>query len=226
MRPRIIRRDDRRLLVRGSRFVPPPLKLPCVADSHSRGRVVRPQRGRMLKRLARALVPLGPHLSAGEFHPDVGVAAVVDERLAVVSRGKLKRSLVHRSSCPRQRPSCTPREKRQEWNKKQNGLTRMRIAPTMRSMTRDHLLEILKRTPGVKETKKGFDVTEGHELSFYIGGHGQSTLIGEVKHLIAETAHVEATVTDRRTFFIPYESITMCSARAPRDTAERRTGFA
>lgn len=97
----------------------------------------------------------------------------------------------------------------------------------MLPMTRNQLLDILKRTAGVKETKKGFEVAEGHELSLYVGQIGQSTMINEVRHINAEADHLEATVADRRTMYVTYEAVNMVAARAPRENAsERRTGFA
>lgn len=226
MRVRVGRSDPRRLFVGRTRFVPPALELPRVADPHARPRIVWKERRRVLEGITRTFVAFGAHLRARQFHPDACVVRILREGLAIVSCRGLERAFVHRATRARERPRGAGGQKEGPENGDQSRLTRTGIEPTMLGMTRDDLLEILKRTPGVKETKKGFDVTDGHELSFYIGGHGQSTLIGEVKHLVAETKHLEATVTDRRTFFIPYESITMCSSRAPRDNAERRTGFA
>ncbi|MBK8168989.1 MAG: hypothetical protein IPK60_01440 [Sandaracinaceae bacterium] len=93
-------------------------------------------------------------------------------------------------------------------------------------MTRTQLIEILKRTTGVKESKKGFDVADGHEIALYVGQIGQSTMISDVRHLSAEAEHLEATLGDRRTMFMPYEIVHMLAARVPRDSTDRRTGFA
>jgi hypothetical protein len=94
-------------------------------------------------------------------------------------------------------------------------------------MTRDLLQSILGRTPSVEETKKAFETKEGHELSFYLGTPGQAIVVGEVKRIVLEAQHVEIGAGDRRTFYVPYESVIGLSAKTPREAdSPRKTGFA
>ena len=95
-------------------------------------------------------------------------------------------------------------------------------------MTRDLLTAILGRSSSVDESKKAFDTKDGHELSFYLGTSGQAMVVGEIKRVVLEPNHVELSASERRTFFVPYESVISVMAKAPRSETEsaRKTGFA
>lgn len=79
----------------------------------------------------------------------------------------------------------------------------------------------------MEEAKKAFDVKDGHEVSFYLGTPGQAIVVVDVKRVVLEPQHVEIATADRRTFYVPFESVIGLAARAPRDAeAARKTGFA
>jgi hypothetical protein len=93
-------------------------------------------------------------------------------------------------------------------------------------MTKETLVAILGRTPGVEGKKNKFDVAEGHEVTFYLGRPGQAMQVGGVDQCLLDDVFVELRTREgKAVVFAAYDDITVVAARPPRDGTTRRAGF-
>src|SRR5262249_31703312 len=149
---------------------------------------------------------LGGHLGAADRDPARRVGRRLARRFAEVPRRTLEVAFVHRAAAARHRRRRAAREQHAEQRQRRRG------TPT--PMTKDLLQTILGRSPSVEDRKKAFETKDGHELSFYLGTPGQAMVVSEVKRVVLEAAHVEVGTGDRRTIYVPYESVIGIAAKA------------
>ena len=93
-------------------------------------------------------------------------------------------------------------------------------------MTRDTLVAILARAEGVTATGNQYRAADGHELTLYLGEHGQVTVLRDVASLELLPAFVEIRVREPESaWYVPVEAINALSSRVSKDRSGRRTGF-
>jgi hypothetical protein len=104
-------------------------------------------------------------------------------------------------------------------------LTESSEARTMRAMTRDLLVEVLGRIPGVEIHDKEFTIADGHHVHFYLGQPGQAMVVRDIENGTLDGAFLTFTTRDKSASFYTEYGAVHAIATVPAKK-EGRAGFA
>jgi hypothetical protein len=223
-RPRRLGLRGAREAVRRQRLVVVVLELPSVPDQDPRPGARRPQLRDVRERVAGARPPLGGHLGPAERHPRRGLVGIRLRRDPEVARRLLELAAPHRAPAVAHRAGRASRE--QSDHRRGDRLTRGAPAPTIGSMTRELLLSILEKAPGVSRAKDGGHVVAPeHRAALYLVTQGHSSRLEDVAAIRVDGELAIVETTDRTVHYLPLAMVQGLSVRAPRETSSGRTGF-
>jgi len=95
----------------------------------------------------------------------------------------------------------------------------------MRRMSKDVLLQMLPRVPGLTGKGAVFESKAGHQITMYIGSPGRAMAISEVTRIEVREAHVEVTSKSRGTLFCPADEAFSVGDNAETEGRSKRAGF-
>lgn len=95
----------------------------------------------------------------------------------------------------------------------------------MGRMTRETLVEILKRAPSIKGSKNAFEVAEDHEVTFYLAEPGRAMAVPHVRAVDLGETIIELRALDMGHVFTTCEAVFAVAVKPPRSDASKRAGF-
>jgi hypothetical protein len=104
-------------------------------------------------------------------------------------------------------------------------LTPRGTTTTMRRMSKDVLLQMLPRVPGLSGKGGVYESKAGHQVTMYIGSPGRAMAVSDVTRIEVREAHVEVTSKSRGTLFCPADEAFSVADNAETEGRSKRAGF-
>ncbi len=233
-----LRRELAGVPIREQRLVVPTLELVAHPEQDPHVRVAGREGQGPLERLPSRPRSLRGELGAPQRDPALRILRLFlggdpemrggGQRVALVERPQPHRTRRARAAREEQRPTEAARE-----GQISTALTHRGGPKTMLPMTRDTLIQILKRVPGARaaeqssKSEPSYEFAESHKIAFYIGQPGRAMLVANVAKCRLDEQYVELETREEESIvFVLYDAIHAVAGRAPKKDADRRAGFA